>query len=220
MSTKPSQGNAKSLKSAKTGVIFCSRFNASEESRLSELFHQHAVRDKIKGEKKMCLKMKDFEKLCLSMFGLNCPKIVYGVFRCFDFNDNKSLTEDEFIIGVSVMVRGPIEERVPFVWTVYDTQEDGHLSRSEMYHFLQDSIVGKKDSEDVADTTKELIESLFRQLDVNGDGHIDFVDFYAAVTSRPLLLECLGQVFPSPSHVQVFETVFASDLPIDRELNR
>ena len=50
---------------------------------------------------------------------------------------------------------------------------------------------------------------LIRQLDVTADGTVDKSDFCEAVRRNPMLLECLGQVFPSIERLYVFETEIA-----------
>ena len=52
---------------------------------------------------------------------------------------------------------------------------------------------------------------LIRQLDVTADGTVDKSDFCEAVRRNPMLLECLGQVFPSIESLNVFETAIGDE---------
>jgi len=190
-----------------------SKFSSDETVRVKALFNKHAQLSVAgEGTKKIrVLKRETFNGLMHAMFELTHMPTLEGLYRAFDANGNNFLVLDEWLIGLSIMTRGDFEQRIDFVWKVYDINEDDILSRGEMYMFLRDAIIGPKNEEDLKESIHDLIELLFRQLDVNADGTVCKKDFFAAVSEKPMLLECLGQVFPSIESLNVFETAIGDE---------
>lgn len=190
-----------------------SHFSSDERIHLSTMFVQNFGAEKHPGLKLYCLDSRSFQRIMHATFGITNEKIIEGLYRVFDFAGNNLITEPEWIRGLSLFVRGKFEERLQVVWQVYDTNEDGMISREEMYTLLQDCLVKTKaDDNDTEEAVKDLVEMLFRKLDMNHDGKVDKEDFWAAVKEDNLLLECCGQVFPSQRHVDVFEATFADEI--------
>ena len=54
------------------------------------------------------------------------------VFRLFDLNHDENLTIREFIIGMAVTACGSIKQKVEYAFSVYDSDNDGVLSRSDI----------------------------------------------------------------------------------------
>jgi len=188
-------------------------FSSDERDHLAAMFARNFGAEKHPGLKLLCIDSRSFQRIMHATFGITNEKIIEGLFRAFDFAGNNLITEPEWIRGLSFFVRGKFEERLQIVWTVYDTNEDGMISREEMYTLLQDCLVKTKaDDNDTEEAVKDLVEMLFRKLDVNHDGKVDKDDFWAAVKEENLLLECCGQVFPSQRHVDVFEATFADGI--------
>lgn len=185
-----------------------SRFSTEEAARIKAVFNENATRMVMdsNGRKARVLKRETFNRLMHSMFGLTHETILEGLFRAFNVKSPFFVERSEWLLGLSAMTRGSFKERIEFAWHVYDIQVDDVLSREEMFLFLRDTIIGPKDTEELNEAVNDLIETLFRQLDVTSDGRVDKSDFVAAVHRQPALLECLGQVFPSGERLKVFET--------------
>lgn len=198
--------------------VLC-HYSSEEAARVKKLFDDNAKLAKVDATNKKLkvLKREPFYRMMHSMFGLTNVSILDGVFRAFNVKSPNHVERPEFLLGVSTMTRGTFEERIEFAWHVYDVSEDDQLTREEMYLFLKDSIVMPKGdgysdySEEKLEAVNDLIEMLFRQLDVTSDGRIDKSDFFSAVRQKPELLQCMGQIFPSEEKLQVFETAFGDE---------
>lgn len=209
---KKSDKNLKALKVIQT-IGKNNHFSSDERIHLCTMFVRNFGAEKHPGLKLNSIDARGFQRIMHATFGITNEKIIEGLFRAFDFAGNNIITEPEWIRGLSLFVRGKFEERLQIVWQVYDTNEDGILSREEMYSLLQDCLVKTKaDDNDTEEAVKDLVEMLFRKLDVNHDGKVDKEDFWSAVGEDNLLLECCGQVFPSQRHIDVFEATFADEI--------
>jgi len=188
-------------------------FSSDERIHLSTMFVRNFGAEKHPGLKLYAIDARGFQRIMHATFGITNEKIIEGLFRVFDFAGNNIVSEPEWIRGLSIFVRGKFEERLNVVWQVYDMNEDGVISREEMYTLLQDCLVKTKvDDNDTEEAVKDLVEMLFRKLDVNHDGIVDKEDFWTAVKEENLMLECCGQVFPSQRHIDVFEATFADEI--------
>jgi len=113
--------------------------------------------------------------------------------------------ELEWIAGLSVFLRGTLDEHVHFTYFCYDINGDRSLAREELFHCLKNCLIRTSGiEEDVEESVKEIVEIAMRKLDTDKNGQITFPDFQAAVNSDPLLLEACGPCLPSPKAVANF----------------
>lgn len=54
------------------------------------------------------------------------------VFNSFDHQRKQEITFTDFVIGLSVLTRGTIEEQLRWIFTLYDTGGDGIITRDEL----------------------------------------------------------------------------------------
>ncbi|NWI70555.1 EFCB1 protein, partial [Todus mexicanus] len=107
-----------------------------------------------------------------SAFGMTDDMIMDRVFRTFDRDHNSYISVLEWVEGLSVFLRGTLEERIKYCFEVYDLNGDGYISREEMFQMLKNS------------------------LDYDHDGKLSFMDFEKAVRDENLLLEAFGPCLP------------------------
>lgn len=54
------------------------------------------------------------------------------VFNSFDHQRKQEITFTDFVIGLSVLTRGSVEEQLRWIFTLYDTGGDGIITRDEL----------------------------------------------------------------------------------------
>lgn len=54
------------------------------------------------------------------------------VFNSFDIQRKQEITFTDFVIGLSVLTRGTIDERLRWIFTLYDLNADGVITRDEL----------------------------------------------------------------------------------------
>nr|XP_019918123.1 Kv channel-interacting protein 4 isoform X8 [Crassostrea gigas] len=102
------------------------------------------------------------------------------VFNTFDHDRNGSLSFEEFVMGLSVLSRGTLQERLQWAFNLYDINGDGFITKDEMTDIVSAiyEMMGRF-SEPMVDenTTKEHVERVFHKMDINRDGVITFDEF-------------------------------------------
>uniref|UniRef100_A0A8D8VSS7 EF-hand calcium-binding domain-containing protein 1 n=2 Tax=Cacopsylla melanoneura TaxID=428564 RepID=A0A8D8VSS7_9HEMI len=126
------------------------------------------------------------------------------IFCAFDRLCDGVIHLDEWVLGLSCFLRGTNEELIKFTFLIYDLNNDGFITREEMFQLLRNSLISHPQDEDPDEGVRDLVELALRKMDYDKDGKISFEDFQQAVTDEPLLLEAFGQCLPSDAARQSF----------------
>ncbi|XP_076755504.1 calaxin isoform X2 [Xylocopa sonorina] len=96
---------------------------------------------------------------------------------------------------------------------VYDVMRTHRLKREHIFPIMRGCLIKLQNDENPDEAVKDLIDLLIKKLDVDRDGSISEEDFRITVKDRnPLLLECMGPVFPSREARHVFLSSFTDRL--------
>ncbi|KAF9797159.1 hypothetical protein SFRURICE_018629 [Spodoptera frugiperda] len=115
-----------------------------------------------------------------------------------------SLRFESWVKGLSVLLKGNMEERIGYCFKVYDLNNDGFITREEMFLLLRNSLLKQPGDEDPDEGVRELVELVLKKLDVDKDGTVSLDDYREAVEQEPLLLEAFGQCLPTKRHTTTF----------------
>ncbi|NXU52813.1 EFCB1 protein, partial [Turnix velox] len=135
-------------------------------------------------------------------FGMTDDMLMDRVFRAFDRDNDNRISVVEWVEGLSVFLRGTLEERIKYCFEVYDLNGDGYISRDEMFQMLKNSLVKEPSEEDPDEGIKDLVDIALKKMasnlliDHDHDGKISFMDFKKAVRDENLLLEAFGPCLP------------------------
>ncbi|KAG7261433.1 hypothetical protein CRUP_015570 [Coryphaenoides rupestris] len=138
-------------------------------------------------------------------FGMTDDMLMDGVFRAFDKDNDGFVSVREWTEGLSVFLRGTLDEKIKYCFDVYDLNGDGYISREEMFHMLKNSLIRQLTEEDPDEGIKDLVEITVKKMDQDHDGRLSFSDFEKAVKDENLLLEAFGCCLPDAKSVLVFE---------------
>ncbi|KFP85220.1 EF-hand calcium-binding domain-containing protein 1, partial [Acanthisitta chloris] len=128
--------------------------------------------------------------------GLTDDVLADEVFRVFDRDRDKCISVVEWVEGLSIFLRGTLEEKIKYCFEVYDRNGDGYISREEMFHMLKNTLVKQPLEEDSDEGIKDLVEIALKKMDYDHDGKLSFADFEKAVRDENLLLEAFGPCLP------------------------
>ena len=104
--------------------------------------------------------------------------MVQRVIDAFDKNKDGKVSFTEFVSGLSSLhSEGPIEEKIKFVFCIYDIDGDGFISNGELFKVLK-LMVGNnlKETE-----LQQLVDRTMIQTDKDYDGLISFKEFCDAI---------------------------------------
>ncbi|XP_068603379.1 calaxin [Brachionichthys hirsutus] len=146
-----------------------------------------------------------FRSVLHNVFGMTDDMIMDGVFRTFDKDNDSFVSMNEWIEGLSVVLRGTLEEKIKYCFHVYDLNGDNYISREEMFHMLKNSLTRQPVEEDPDEGIRDLVEITLKKMDHDHDGRLSFADFEKAVREENLLLEAFGTCLPDSTSIEAFE---------------
>ncbi|XP_050430665.1 calaxin-like [Adelges cooleyi] len=139
-----------------------------------------------------------FRELLQNEFGISTEEILTDrIFCFFDLRNDGVIHEDEWVTGLSVLLKGTQEERIKYTFTIYDLNNDGYISREEIFNLLRNCLVKHPQDEDPDEGVRELVDIVLRKMDHDNDSKLSFEDFSSSVNHQTLLLEAFGQCLPS-----------------------
>ncbi|KAH0508572.1 EF-hand calcium-binding domain-containing protein 1 [Microtus ochrogaster] len=166
-----------------------------------------------------------FRNILHVTFGMTDDMIMDRVFRGFDRDNDGCVSVSEWIHGLSLFLRGTLEEKMKYCFEVFDLNGDGFISKEEMFHMLKNSLLKQPSEEDPDEGIKDLVEITLKKMDQDHDGKLSFTDYEKAVREETLLLEAFGPCLPDPKLTvntpQAHLTCFTAGFPgVGLEVNR
>nr|XP_048308415.1 EF-hand calcium-binding domain-containing protein 1 isoform X4 [Myodes glareolus] len=202
----------------------CKHFNKSEVNCLITLFY-NLVGDVVERPGVVIgLDRNAFRNILHMTFGMTDDMImdrvlnliipcclVFLVFRGFDRDNDGCVSVTEWIHGLSLFLRGTLEEKMKYCFEVFDLNGDGYISKEEMFHMLKNSLLKQPSEEDPDEGIKDLVEITLKKMDQDHDGKLSYTDYENAVREETLLLEAFGPCLPDPKRQMEFEAQVFKD---------
>ncbi|XP_076241776.1 calaxin [Calliopsis andreniformis] len=139
--------------------------------------------------------------------------LIDRVFSVIDTKNALQIQLNQWIEGLSIVLRGNLDEKIHFAYQVYDNLRTNKLKRENIFPIMRGCLIKLQNDENPDESVKDLIDMLIKKLDVDRDGVISEEDFKTAVKERDeLLLESFGPVFPSREARHVFLSTFTDRL--------
>ncbi|XP_064542292.1 calaxin [Drosophila montana] len=101
-----------------------------------------------------------------------------------------------FIRLFSIYFSTDLEQRMQFVFSIYDENDRGFLGREDVVYFVEKFFTGD-DEDEIFELRADMIEVLFAKFDVDKDMIITFEEYCDVVRLQPGLMEFLGKVYPT-----------------------
>ncbi|XP_066095657.1 Kv channel-interacting protein 2 isoform X4 [Saccopteryx bilineata] len=114
------------------------------------------------------------------------------LFNAFDTNHDGSVSFEDFVAGLSVILRGTIDDRLNWAFNLYDLNKDGCITKEEMLDIMKSiyDMMGKYTYPALREEApREHVESFFQKMDRNKDGVVTIEEF----------IESCQKVCPHPS---------------------
>ncbi|WFD32142.1 Calcineurin subunit B [Malassezia sp. CBS 17886] len=118
--------------------------------------------------------------------------LAHRLIDIFDEDGGGTVDFLEFVNGLSVFSnQGSREEKLRFVFKVYDMDRDGYISNGELFLVLKMMVGGNLKDQQL----QQIVDKTIMEADKNGDGKLDFAEFLDMVNNtdvaRQLTLENL-----------------------------
>jgi serine/threonine-protein phosphatase 2B regulatory subunit len=102
------------------------------------------------------------------------------IVRLFDKDGSDSVEFGEFIHALSVFHGGSSQDKLRFVFKIYDIDGDGFISNGELFKVLK-MMVG----DNLADAQlQQLVDKTIIKADTDGDGKVSFQEFLTVVEDK------------------------------------
>ncbi|CAG5105814.1 Oidioi.mRNA.OKI2018_I69.chr1.g2478.t1.cds [Oikopleura dioica] len=158
-----------------------------------------------KNNKRPFLDRNQFRDLLHEHFRMTEEILMDRVFRAFDADSDSLISMKDWVLGLSIFLRGSLEEKTDYSFRVYDLNGDGFISREEMFQLLKNCLVKQPAEEDPDEGVKELVEITLKKMDIDKNSKLSKGDFESSVQSEQLLLEAFGKCLPDRELSEDFE---------------
>ncbi|CAK9807118.1 clxn [Anthophora plagiata] len=136
--------------------------------------------------------------------------LVERIFCCWDRENEGIIRLEPWIMGLDLYLRGSLREKIEFCFKVYDLNNDGFITKDEIFQLFKNCLMKQPGEEDPDEAVKDLSELALKKLDVDRNGKISFQDYKVAVLEEPLLLEAFGQCLPTHENCTAILTTLQS----------
>jgi Ca2+-binding EF-hand superfamily protein len=126
----------------------------------------------------------------LQNFYFKEPFLAHRLFEYLDKDKSGTLTLHEFINGLEVVVNGTQEQKIEFLFKVFDIDGDGVIDFNEMRMMLK-CCLQETPSLDMEETVDDLTAILFKENDRDNSGNISLDELKHAFKKHESLFKTL-----------------------------
>jgi len=121
-----------------------------------------------------------FKSIYAQFFPQDSSAYAHYVFKTFDTEGKGTISFEDFVMGLSVLSRGTLHEKLQWAFSLYDINGDGIITKDEMLDIVTAiyAMMGKF-AEPCFDehSAREHVERIFLKMDQNKDGVISVEEF-------------------------------------------
>jgi len=113
-----------------------------------------------------------------------------NTFRVFDHNKDGKIDFREFIIGLSMSSRGSFEDKMKWIFQLYDTNNNGYISKDEMLVIVR-SIHEMSSGMSDESAVQRHVDKIYKKADADDDGQLSLDDFLTLARGDPAMSKVL-----------------------------
>ncbi|RXN02380.1 Kv channel-interacting 2-like isoform X1 [Labeo rohita] len=116
------------------------------------------------------------------------------LFEAFDRRKNGAVSFEDFVVGLSIILRGTVTDRLCWAFSLYDLNKDGCITKEEMSDIMKSiyDMMGKYTYPCMKDSApREHVESFFQKMDRNNDGVITMEEFLESCQKDEAIMESM-----------------------------
>ncbi|KAI1902548.1 hypothetical protein AGOR_G00017010 [Albula goreensis] len=116
------------------------------------------------------------------------------LFNAFDSAHNGSIKFEDFVMGLSILLRGSVTEKLQWTFNLYDINRDGYISKEEMTQIVSAiyDMMGKYTYPALkGDVPRQHVDIFFQKMDKNKDGVVTLDEFILACQEDDTMMRSL-----------------------------
>ncbi|MGH0116434.1 UNVERIFIED_CONTAM: hypothetical protein FKN15_017084 [Acipenser sinensis] len=102
------------------------------------------------------------------------------LFNAFDSGHNGSVKFEDFVMALSILLRGSVREKLSWTFNLYDINKDGYINKEEMTDIIRAiyDMMGKYTYPVLRrDAQRQHVDAFFQKMDKNKDGVVTLDEF-------------------------------------------
>ncbi|XP_032808285.1 A-type potassium channel modulatory protein KCNIP1-like isoform X2 [Petromyzon marinus] len=118
----------------------------------------------------------------------------HHLFNAFDVDQDGSVSFEDFVTGLSVLLRGSVTDKLRWAFNLYDINKDGYVTKEEMLDIMKSiyDMMGKYTYPAVNhDAPREHVDKFFEKMDKNKDGVVTIDEFIDACKEDQSILRSM-----------------------------
>ncbi|KAK1159331.1 Kv channel-interacting protein 1 isoform X1 [Acipenser oxyrinchus oxyrinchus] len=121
------------------------------------------------------------------------------LFNAFDSAHNGSVKFEDFVMALSILLRGSVREKLSWTFNLYDINKDGYINKEEMTDIVRAiyNMMGKYTYPVLRrDAPRQHVDAFFQKMDKNKDGVVTLDEFIMSCQEDENIMRSL-QLFES-----------------------
>lgn len=121
------------------------------------------------------------------------------LFNAFDSAHNGSVKFEDFVMALSILLRGSVREKLSWTFNLYDINKDGYINKEEMTDIIRAiyDMMGKYTYPVLRrDAPRQHVDAFFQKMDKNKDGVVTLDEFIMSCQEDENIMRSL-QLFES-----------------------
>ncbi|XP_002128527.2 neurocalcin-delta-like isoform X1 [Ciona intestinalis] len=152
-----------------------------------KIWYNEFYKDSVSG----FLSKNDFIKIYKGLFPQgDASGFADHVFRTFDANKDGVLNFREFVIGLSLTMNGPLDDKLYWAFKLYDVDGNGYVTKDEMNEII--AVSNAIFTVCCTDTTDDDVimsgREAFKTMDTDEDGKVSWGEFRRGIHSNRVLM--------------------------------
>ncbi|XP_063269661.1 Kv channel-interacting protein 1 isoform X4 [Prinia subflava] len=130
------------------------------------------------------------------------------LFNAFDTAQNGSVKFEDFVMALSILLRGTVNEKLRWTFNLYDINKDGYINKEEMMDIVKAiyDMMGKYTYPVLKeDAPRQHVEVFFQKMDKNKDGVVTLDEFIESCQEVRTKLELQEKLYLISHNLLPFE---------------
>ncbi|XP_061412278.1 Kv channel-interacting protein 4-like isoform X1 [Lethenteron reissneri] len=118
----------------------------------------------------------------------------HHLFNAFDVDQDGCVSFEDFVTGLSVLLRGSVTDKLRWAFNLYDINKDGYVTKEEMLDIMKSiyDMMGKYTYPAVNhDAPRDHVDKFFEKMDKNKDGVVTIDEFIDACKEDQSILRSM-----------------------------